>query len=236
MSDSIHLGLPYLEAAQAQKHVTLNEALRRLDALVQLSVIDATHDSPPTSPVEGARYIVATPASGTWSGKENRIAAFADGAWTYFTPARGWRAFNEATGAGLVFTGAAWSGENGTALSPHGATSALAILEADHVLTAGASNTTSLAIPDRAIVLGITGRVIAAVTGASAWHLGVAADNQRYGNTIGAALGSTVIGVSGTPTAYYGATPLVVSAVGPNFTGGTLRLAIHHWTLTGPSA
>lgn len=88
MSDSIHLGLPYLEAAQAQKHVTLNEALRRLDALVQLSVIDTTHDSPPTSPVEGARYIVATPASGTWSGKENRIAAFADGAWTYFTPAR----------------------------------------------------------------------------------------------------------------------------------------------------
>lgn len=236
MSDSIHLHLPYLEAAQAQKHVTLNEALRRLDALVQLSVIDATHGSPPASPTDGARYLIATPASGAWLGKENMIAAYMDGAWTYFAPERGWRAFDEATGAGLVFTGTVWSGENGTALSPHGATSALAILEADHGLTAGASNTTSLAIPDRAIVLGVTGRVIAAVTGASAWHLGVAADNQRYGNNIGAAPGSTVIGVSGTPTAYYGATPLVVSAVGANFTGGTLRLAIHYWTLTGPSA
>lgn len=236
MSDSIHLGLPYLEAAQAQKHVTLNDALRRLDALVQLSVIDATHTSPPASPAAGARYLVASPASGAWVGKENMIAAFADGAWTYFMPTRGWRAFNEATGAGLVFTGTVWSGENGTALSPHGATSALAILEADHVLTAGASNTSSLAIPDRAIVLGITGRVLAAVTGASAWHLGVAADTQRYGNNIGAAPGSTVIGVSGTPTAYYGATPLVMTAVGSNFTSGTLRLAIHYWTLTGPSA
>lgn len=236
MSDSIHLKLPYLEAAQAQKHVTMNEALRRLDALVQLSVTDATHGSPPTSPAEGARYLVAAPASGVWSGKENQIAAYVDGTWTYFAPERGWRAFNEATGAALVFTGTAWSGENGTALSPHGATSALAILEADHVLSAGATNTTSLAIPDRAIVLGITGRVIAAVTGATAWHLGVVADAQRYGNNIGASLGSTVNGVSGTPTAYYGATPLLLTAVGSNFTGGTLRLAIHYLTLTGPSA
>ncbi|RZJ39922.1 MAG: DUF2793 domain-containing protein, partial [Brevundimonas sp.] len=37
MSDdhSARLCLPYLAAAQMQKHVTLNEALTRLDALVQ---------------------------------------------------------------------------------------------------------------------------------------------------------------------------------------------------------
>ena len=34
MSDSLNLNLPYVEAAQAQKHVTVNEALSRLDALV----------------------------------------------------------------------------------------------------------------------------------------------------------------------------------------------------------
>ena len=33
-----NLLLPYLAAAQAQKHVTLNEALRLLDALVQLVI------------------------------------------------------------------------------------------------------------------------------------------------------------------------------------------------------
>jgi hypothetical protein len=41
MSDATtHLLLPYILAAQAQKHVTHNEALRILDGLVQLSVLD----------------------------------------------------------------------------------------------------------------------------------------------------------------------------------------------------
>ena len=41
MSDdaSARLGLPYLAAGQMQKHVTLNEALTRLDSLVQLAVV-----------------------------------------------------------------------------------------------------------------------------------------------------------------------------------------------------
>ena len=51
MSDTTtHLGLPYLLAAQAQKHVTHNEALRLLDAMVQLSVLDRTRTAPPASP------------------------------------------------------------------------------------------------------------------------------------------------------------------------------------------
>ena len=45
MSDtSTHLLLPYILAAQAQKHVTHNEALRLLDGLVQLSVLDRRPD------------------------------------------------------------------------------------------------------------------------------------------------------------------------------------------------
>jgi len=35
-----HLALPFIMAAQAQKHVTHNEALRILDGIVQLSVKD----------------------------------------------------------------------------------------------------------------------------------------------------------------------------------------------------
>lgn len=34
MTDTTNLALPYLEAAQAQKHVTHNEALTTLDAIV----------------------------------------------------------------------------------------------------------------------------------------------------------------------------------------------------------
>ena len=49
MSDiSPHLLLPYIQAAQAQKHVTHNEAMRLLDAVVQLSVLDRDLTAPPS--------------------------------------------------------------------------------------------------------------------------------------------------------------------------------------------
>ena len=103
------------------------------------------------------------------------------------------------------------------------------------MLAAGASNDTSFVIPDRAIVFGVTGRVIEAVTGATSWSLGVAADSGRYGTGIGVGAGSTVIGPSG-PVTYWADTPLRLTAAGSDFTGGTLRLAIHYMMLTGPAA
>ena len=45
-----HLALPFIMAAQAQKHVTMNEALRLLDGIVQLSVLDRDLTAPPASP------------------------------------------------------------------------------------------------------------------------------------------------------------------------------------------
>ncbi len=48
-----NLALPYLAAAQAQKHVTVNEALDALDGLVQLSVISAALAAPPGKPGRG---------------------------------------------------------------------------------------------------------------------------------------------------------------------------------------
>jgi hypothetical protein len=51
MSDATtHLLLPYILAAQAQKHVTHNEALRILDGLVHLSVLDRDLAAPPRAP------------------------------------------------------------------------------------------------------------------------------------------------------------------------------------------
>ena len=52
---STHLLLPYLLAAQAQKHVTVNEALRLLDGLVQFAVLDRHLTAPPASPADGDR-------------------------------------------------------------------------------------------------------------------------------------------------------------------------------------
>lgn len=109
MSETTHLALPYLAAAQAQKHVTHNEALARLDVLVQLAVADATLTVPPASPEEGDRHIVAPGATGAWSGHDGDIAAFVDGAWLFLAPHAGWIAFDAASESVLVHDGAGWT-------------------------------------------------------------------------------------------------------------------------------
>ena len=75
MPDSTtNLLLPYLMAAQAQKHVTHNEALRLLDGLVQLSVKSQELTAPPPAPADGDRYIVASGATGGWAGWDLNVA------------------------------------------------------------------------------------------------------------------------------------------------------------------
>lgn len=64
MEESENLSLPYIMPSQAQKHVTHNEAVRMLDALVQLSVADTALVSPPAEPVPGARYILPEGCTG----------------------------------------------------------------------------------------------------------------------------------------------------------------------------
>ena len=109
MSDTTtHLGLPYLLAAQAQKHVTHNEALRLLDAMVQLSVLDRTRTAPPASPADSNRHLVASAATGLWAGWDLNIAFWIDGAWIRLVPRTGWLVWVAAEGIFLVWTGSAW--------------------------------------------------------------------------------------------------------------------------------
>lgn len=106
---SPNLALPFLLPAQAQKHVTVNEALMRLDALVQLAVVRRDLAVPPPAPEDGARYIVATGASGDWAGQSGNIALFAGGGWQFLTPRAGWRAHVVAEGVDLLHDGAGWA-------------------------------------------------------------------------------------------------------------------------------
>jgi hypothetical protein len=108
MTTTPNLALPYLEAGQAQKHVTLNESLRMLDALVMLTVLDRDLSAPPSSPAAGARYIVKAPGSGAFAGKDNRIAHYVDGGWLFHAPQAGWTCFVADEQALLAFDGAEW--------------------------------------------------------------------------------------------------------------------------------
>jgi hypothetical protein len=108
MSTSTHLLLPFVLAAQAQKHVTVNEALRLLDGLVQLAVLDRHLTAPPASPADGARYIVAPGATGAWSGWDLNVAYYVDGAWMRLVPRTGWQAWVVDEASFLAWNGSAW--------------------------------------------------------------------------------------------------------------------------------
>ncbi|TPW30639.1 DUF2793 domain-containing protein [Pararhizobium mangrovi] len=110
METTPSLALPYLMPSQAQKHVTHNEALRMLDALVQLRVVEASRTAPPEagSVDDGARYIVGEDATGAWAGHEKAVAAWQDGAWSFYTARKGWLAWVEAQSTFVVYDGEAW--------------------------------------------------------------------------------------------------------------------------------
>lgn len=109
MSFSANLSLPYIQASQAQKHVTHNEGMRRLDAIVQLSVVSATDTTPPGTPTDGQRFIVPTGATGDWSGQEGKLAVYEGNGWVFVTPAKGWIAYLEDQTKPQVFDGAIWT-------------------------------------------------------------------------------------------------------------------------------
>ena len=105
---SANLSLPFLMPAQAQKHITHNEALQVLDALVQLAVQDRSLPAPPATPAEGARYIVPV-VPGSWGGAAGSVAVFSGGGWTYHMPRPGWQVYVLAENRSLIWRGGAWS-------------------------------------------------------------------------------------------------------------------------------
>ncbi|GLK47916.1 hypothetical protein GCM10017620_08890 [Brevundimonas intermedia] len=86
MSDDFtaRLSLPYLAAGQMQKHVTLNAALTRLDALLQTAVVSATTAVQPSAPFDGDLYILPDGANGAvWSGQPaGALMRFEAGGWS----------------------------------------------------------------------------------------------------------------------------------------------------------
>lgn len=103
------LTLPLIEAGQAQKHVTHNEALMALDALVQIHVLSAALNSAPASPAPGARYIVGAAPTGAWAGKAGQLAYWDGTAWVFFAPSEGWLVWDSGADQILVRQDGAWT-------------------------------------------------------------------------------------------------------------------------------
>lgn len=104
--ESARLALGWMQPAQAQKHVTFNEALRRLDHLVQLTVEAFDAETPPDTPDEGGIWALGAEPAGAWAGQSGALAAWAEGGWLFLAPRPGWRA---ACGTDLrLWSGDAW--------------------------------------------------------------------------------------------------------------------------------
>lgn len=105
---SPRLLLPLLQPAQAQKHVTHNEALDLLDLLVQLVVEAVEATTPPSEPQEDQIWALGAAPVLDWAGQAGRIARWRDGAWHFVIPQDGWRAWDKGAGVMRVWQSGAW--------------------------------------------------------------------------------------------------------------------------------
>lgn len=105
---SSRLDLPYLMPAQAQKHVTHNEALQILDGIVQMSVLAFEALTPPGSPAEGAIYALGAAPTGAWAGQGGKLAVFRTGGWLFVTPKTGWLTHDAAADQFRLLRGGQW--------------------------------------------------------------------------------------------------------------------------------
>lgn len=196
MSDiSARLALPYLQPAQAQKHVTHNEALLRLDLMVQMTVEAFGAQTPPGLAQEGQVWALGPAPTGAWAGRPDALAAWVDGAWLFVAPQEGWRAWSREAAELRVWDGTGWrippgQGDNLPGLgvnTTHDATNRLAVSGpaalfthqgSDHRLTvnkAGQGDTASLVLQS-----GFSGRAEIGLAGSDDVTLKVSADGAAW--------------------------------------------------------
>jgi Protein of unknown function (DUF2793) len=234
MTDTPRLSLPVIEAAQAQKHVTHNEALVLLDALVQLAVESRALSAPPGSPANGACYIPAAAASGDWSGWDGQLALYSGGGWLKITPVPGLKACVRAERLTVTYEDDVW--RDGVALTLGGGRVTLRAKEEELTLSGAFVETADASfIPDRAIVLGVASRTTEAITGATSYAVGTAANTTQFGDLLNIALDSTNVGVIG-PARFYADTPVRVTANGGNFSAGKVRLVVYFIEMSAPTS
>lgn len=234
MSDTNQLGLPLVQPAQAQKHVTVNAGLARLDGLVQLTLVSRSVATPPVAASDGVCYGVPVGAVNEWSGRDGTVAIRTNGGWDFASPRRGWHALILDEGAMALHDGSSWRDGMAT-LSPANAGLSFHVAEIDHTVLAGAVSTTAILVPANTVVIGATARVVTALTGSlTSWSLGNPGAVGRYGTGLGLSAGSWARGVLGQPTAFYAPAAMQLDAVGGSFAGGVVRIAAHYMELALP--
>lgn len=103
------LGLPYVLPDQAQKHVTVNESLSRVDSLIMGSLVGRNRQIPPEAPAEGDAWLIGDAPQEAWSGWAGAIAVWRDATWLRLVPQTGWRFWLEDEALLIFYDGISWS-------------------------------------------------------------------------------------------------------------------------------
>jgi hypothetical protein len=104
-----HLGIRLLYAHQSRKEVAANDAFLALDALLNSGAASRTANDPPSSPGDGAAYIVGPVPTGAWSGQAEKTAHYrADVGWTFLAPNEGLTLWVNDEDVPYTWNGAAW--------------------------------------------------------------------------------------------------------------------------------
>ena len=132
MTTTANLGLTQLEVGQESKELVINGNNVELDTLVQATVLSRSLATPPGSPSNGDRYIIAASPTGAWTGHATHVTVWFNGAWTFYVPKKGWISGCQDESQILWFDGTAWqvlAGATGGMATVHvtGTTQAMAV-------------------------------------------------------------------------------------------------------------
>ena len=211
--------------------MTVNEALRRLDGLVHLSVASRSLMVPPSAPENGSRYLIAENAQDEWATHEGQLAQFEDSEWYYATPQTGWRMWVADEKRLLAFDGTQWvnvASDSDTQLS-------LTRERGLYDFSQSLPSTPNLTIPSHSMFFGVIGLITESISGPTVWQLGTSDGLNRFGTDLPLASGWRINGPADPPSVYWQDTPLVLTPEGGDFTGGQLVLDIFYFSLPTPS-
>lgn len=231
MSRTERLGLPHILQAQAQKEVTHNQALNKLDVFV-MPIVEAISNTPPTNVAGGNIYIVGTSPEDVFSGHNNDLAQYLGDSWMFYTPIAWMDVIIKETQSRIIFDGNSWV--------PYGLITRDSgeYLRVEHwqedIALAGNSVSTVQVLPDHSSVIAINIIVLEDITGVPSFAVGVKDDPSRYGDRISVAKDTTNIGMSYHPITYYSNTPITFTPNEMEFTGGVVRVTAQYFKPRGP--
>ena len=90
MTVTPRLAMPLLMPGQAQKEMTHNEALSRMDIAVHACALALGLDTPPPAPEPGQCWIIGNAPTSDWSGRAGQVAGWTEAGWRFLQPFPGW--------------------------------------------------------------------------------------------------------------------------------------------------